>query len=955
VAAAHRTDPSYRPSITPKRIAAAVALALAAGGYSSGWAAGLGRLSVQSALGQPLQAEVEITSLSREESASLSARLAGPDAFRQAGLEFNPALSALRFSIDRRPDGRAFVRITSTQPINEPFVDLLVELNWASGRFVREYTFLLDPPELRNQRETVAGGNAQQTAVVPPAVAAPAQPAAQAAPAPAPATPAAASVPAPVPAPAPATPAPSAAPAPAARASAAAPAESKAAEPAKGEVQVKPGDTLANIAGRVKPREISLDQAMLSLYQANPSAFYGSIHQLKAGASLNVPDQQAMGAVDPALAREQVRVQTRDFAAYRARLAESARSVGATPAGQTAAGSITAQVDDKGAPPASRDQLRLSRSEPATAAATPGAAGSAASKSGAEQNVARDAAMREAQSRVTDLEKNVADLQRLLELKNRQLADLQKQVDDTKLAGKTAAGAIGKAEQPAAVPAAPAEAPKPEAAKPAVAPVEPPKAEAAAPAAEPPKADAPAAPVAEPKPVETRPPEAKPPVAAAQPKPVPEPGFVDDLMSNPLMLPGLGAILALGAGYGWYAMRRRRKVEKFEDSLIAADGFATNSLFGSTGGQSVDTSNSVFTSSAKDSGVDVHATEVDPIAEAEVYIAYGREAQAEEILREALRKQPERQAIRAKLLEILSGRQDVAAFGVLAAEMYEMTGGQNEEWPKVVSMGLALDPQNPLYTGAAPVSAAPAGAPEQPEAAEAPTIPEAPMAEVRQPAPAAEPSVDFDILSPPAASFADTRPLAAEPRKPAQEADDDVPALDFDLDLDTTIGKAGGMIAATREGDSPSDLEKALDGKFDLPSLDLPSLDGRPATPATAAASLDELDIDLPALEALSTTGAPAAPAAEPVDADTATATLEPPAMDLSAIGLDLEPTPASAVPPAAPDAIKWQEMATKLDLAAAYEEIGDKEGARELLDEVVKGGDSEQQQKARAMLSKLA
>ena len=169
-----------------------------------------------------------------------------------------------------------------------------------------------------------------------------------------------------------------------------------------------------------------------------------------------------------------------------------------------------------------------------------------------------------------------------------------------------------------------------------------------------------------------------------------------------MILPGLAAILALGAGYGWYAMRRRRKVEKFEDSLIAADGFATNSLFGSTGGQSVDTTSSTgFAASTRDSGVDVHATEVDPIAEAEVYIAYGREAQAEEILREALRKQPERQAIRAKLLEILAGRKDVPGFVALATEMYEHTGGQIEEWAKVVTLGLGLDPDNALFTGGA--------------------------------------------------------------------------------------------------------------------------------------------------------------------------------------------------------------------------------------------------------------
>src|SRR5690606_996437 len=100
-----------------------------------------------------------------------------------------------------------------------------------------------------------------------------------------------------------------------------------------------------------------------------------------------------------------------------------------------------------------------------------------------------------------------------------------------------------------------------------------------------------------------------------------------------------------------------------------------------------------------------HSTEVDPIAEAEVYIAYGRESQAEEILREALKRQPERQAIRLKLLEICAGRKDAVAFGALAREMHEQTGGNNEEWPQVVTLGLALDPDNPLYSGALGASA----------------------------------------------------------------------------------------------------------------------------------------------------------------------------------------------------------------------------------------------------------
>ncbi|WP_370660005.1 type IV pilus assembly protein FimV, partial [Massilia horti] len=115
---------------------------------SAAYAAGLGKLTVLSALGQPLRAEIELTSVSGDEAAGLVAKLASPDAFRSANIEFNPALLSLRFTVEQRA-GRQLIRITSSQPLNEPFVDLLLELSWNNGRLVREYTFLLDPAELR--------------------------------------------------------------------------------------------------------------------------------------------------------------------------------------------------------------------------------------------------------------------------------------------------------------------------------------------------------------------------------------------------------------------------------------------------------------------------------------------------------------------------------------------------------------------------------------------------------------------------------------------------------------------------------------------------------------------------------------------------------------------------------------------------------------------------------------
>ena len=114
---------------------------------SLAWAAGLGKLSVLSMLGQPLRAEIEIVSLQKGEGDTLGARLAPGEVFRQANIDLNPALMSVKFAVQRRPSGQYVMTLTSGQAINEPFIDVLVELNWANGRLVREYTFLLDPPE----------------------------------------------------------------------------------------------------------------------------------------------------------------------------------------------------------------------------------------------------------------------------------------------------------------------------------------------------------------------------------------------------------------------------------------------------------------------------------------------------------------------------------------------------------------------------------------------------------------------------------------------------------------------------------------------------------------------------------------------------------------------------------------------------------------------------------------
>ncbi|WP_198972181.1 type IV pilus assembly protein FimV [Xylophilus sp. ASV27] len=169
-----------------RRLAAAAALVLGLGASGQANALALGRMSVQSALGEPLRAEIDVSEISASEADSLSIQPASVAAFRSAGVEYNPALAGLQLNVVQRPDGRTVVRVSSSRPINDPFLEILLEASWNGGRLSRSYTLLLDPP-----------ARAPTQAAIAPQIAAPASPAMQPpASAPAPVAPAA---PAPVP------------------------------------------------------------------------------------------------------------------------------------------------------------------------------------------------------------------------------------------------------------------------------------------------------------------------------------------------------------------------------------------------------------------------------------------------------------------------------------------------------------------------------------------------------------------------------------------------------------------------------------------------------------------------------------------------------------------------------------------------------------------------------------
>ena len=142
----HSTYPDRRRGRFALSAVAAATLALAASGS---WALGLGRMAVQSALGENLRAEIDVTSITPEEASSLRVRIAPPDAYRAAGVDYSAALPGTQVTLARRADGRPYLRVSSDRAVQEPFVDVILELNWSSGRLVREYTMLLDPPTTR--------------------------------------------------------------------------------------------------------------------------------------------------------------------------------------------------------------------------------------------------------------------------------------------------------------------------------------------------------------------------------------------------------------------------------------------------------------------------------------------------------------------------------------------------------------------------------------------------------------------------------------------------------------------------------------------------------------------------------------------------------------------------------------------------------------------------------------
>ncbi len=920
----------------------ALALSLVALPYSA-MAAGLGKLNIMSSLGEPLRAEIELISASPAELSSLTANIAPLEAYQQQKLDKPESHNNIQVTVKKNALGLDVLELKSNQAITDPFLDMLIQVDWASGRLLREYTLLLDPPGYKGEvlaNTTVA--SPPTTSTVKKSNASSAQATAK-------------------------------------------PVETQPYDENAQHTTVR-GDTLSNIARRLKPEGVSLEQMLVGLYQANPEAFSGkNMNRLKVGQIIRVPSQEAIQALSQKAARKEVHVHTTNWNEYKNKLAgvvNESTVAKQVETSQTTSGKVLA-AEDKATPSSNepKDVVKLS-------------AGSTDKDKKAaiqEDMTAKENAVKEDKSKSAELEKQIEDMKKLMALKNDAMAKVQEEAS-AKAENKTTAEVAGE--------------PVADTTKVAVAPVEQPV---------------------------TKPAVKEVAAKTQEPKGESKLAFLTDLLQNNAAssLGVLGGGLALLGG-AWLFLRNRRKknLASFEEGIMTTGGLKQNTVFGNTAGGTVDTGDTSFLTdfSRNTTGNMIAAHDVDPIAEAEVYMAYGRDAQAEEILKDAIAKEPERYELHSKLLEIYHSNTNVPAFNTVASELYTTLGAESPIWAKVAEMGVKLDPTNPLYQGATVSAEAPSEVPTvdglSSDALE--TLTEEPMsveldnsfAELEIPdevvaTPKADsvPEIESDLVQMEFVSSTSVGAVAEASKasvKSVVEEDDgldevaidtaesfnkqfssdadgalevDFASLDFD---ESTIGDTIEFSAApastpkTEVSDkiTADNLEfktpETVSVKTEVAALDVPMLDfsiDKPvkpdivkttaipnATPTSdvsdvaskpsAQITVDEFsDLDLD-----DEISVPAANGAKNMEAEPDMVSL-----NLSEIDLDLNSDDNTEISINAVTEDEPEEVETKLDLAMAYLDMDDKIGAKELLDEVMKEGGDHQRQRASELLSKIA
>jgi pilus assembly protein FimV len=764
------TQPQRKPALgrwkRQLKQASVVSLAVAACWSIQAHALSLSNIQVTSALGEPLQAQINLSQLTADDLASMSASIANPEAYKAAGMEYGAALSSVQVSVQKTADGRAHLLLRSDRPINDPFIDMIVEINWATGRIVRDYTILLDP-------RTAMKSPVATTPVMSPAM--------------------------------PSTDKSGTASKVEAKSGKKSVAPAPVAASSGSTVTVQLGDTAGKIALAHVQSGVSLEQMLASMLNANPQAFInGDINRIKAGAVIQAPDAQAAAQISPQEAHKTLVASSKNFGEYRQRAALVPTESVKAKSDRQSSGQVQAKVEDKAPASANPDKLRLSQPkvQPTTSAA---------------DDLAKQKKAADAQTRTAELNKNIADLNQV-----------------GTAASKTAMGsALPAIPAPTALPAASSASTTTQTVTASL-------------VAGSSTLTATATSVASP----TLTASATPTPATVKPRvvnkaPVPEPSFMDQLFGEPLYAIGAAGLLA--ALLGGFAFWRKRKSSSDGnvDSSFLASRLQPDSFFSGSGGQQVNTSESDAATGSSmmysPSQLDA-AGDVDPVAEAEVYIAYGRDLQAEEILKEALRTQGSRPAIHVKLLEIYAKRRDAKAFELVSREVYNLTNGQGTDWERVCQIGRELSPNEPMYQpGGKPSDAKPKPIVES-------SVGGSSFADSTQPPPtnplmkaAAAAPLDLNLDALHSSEVVKTPPARFESTMPMPVSAVVKPESKNENDLVFTVEKAPAAEAPA----TPAVYDNALSFDLGSLSLDLPSTPPVTDNPKAITGADDPMDTKL--------------------------------------------------------------------------------------------------------------
>jgi pilus assembly protein FimV len=1066
-------------------------------------ALGLGEITVDSALNQPLKAEIAVLSANPDEIIDIVAQLADSDAFDRIGLERPYGLTELQFKPAVR-DGLPVILVSTRKPVKEPFLDFLLDVRWPKGRLLREYTILLDPPVLMEQRAVAtqaptveAAAPAAEPMVAPePEIVEP-EPVLAAAPesevvAPEPDYKPLATKPEPAPEPAPAPilveeTAPAEEPMLMAEPAAAplfplipipSDAEAPYFEDAETEgYTVAANDTLWEIANKNRPDDVSVNQMMMAMLQANPDAFYkNNINNLKKGVILRMPSREELDAVDASQANKDVSEQYALWNEYREQVAgAAAMPQEAVPAVEEEAIEVDAESTESAevAQAEAEAETSLEILAPESEAATGETVMAGGEDVATLQNdisLARESLESarqenmELNSRVQELEAMLEKQERLINLKDEEISDLQQQVQSPVEPGESASESVVSEEQvvveevasetkmPAPVEEVQetvtgvetevAEAPSEEMAEIESAMEESVPAEAITPESEmmveqPVMEEAISEPVMEEQPavaVEPEPVESETPQPAA---PAPQPSLMGDMMSDPKMLGivGGGALLVLALiALLIRRMGSSRKAAKAEEPMVAADENPFEEAVEEVAEEeavadieetavldqpveaeaaeeesetqvleqpeevafSGDATQAMAMPGEEDtlvqaavSGGEAESETDDTLSEADVYLAYGLHQQCEDLLKSAIDENPDRNDYRAKLLENYFAAKEKEKFEGLAQELHDKLGGESSPyWDRAVVMGKELAPENVLFSGAD------AGGlslddivQDKPEAAEfdltsedlgeSEDIPDLEIGNI---------DLDMDM---PEETAAEVETDEASSSDGTLEFDiGDVDLGDLDLGSEDTTEDEDTATLAINEGDldlgEDTDLDDAINVGDEAIEVELGEIDEELETEVLDSAEEDlnaslELDESVPA-EMLDTT----------VDADTSdkTATLDIGDMDLDIelgeasaesiadeLGLDealdFSEEETETVPTLDEGAINLDdelgldeglelpdsedEVGTKLDLAKAYIDMGDTDGARNTLEEVMNEGSDAQKQEAQDLMNQIS